>query len=456
MTLSQQLAEFAATVRLEDIPKEVVDCAKDHLLDTLGVAFAGREEDASRAVRSYIEEWGGPEQATLLGERRRVPAASAALVNGTYAHAKDFDDSHNPSVLHPSAPLVPAVLAQAEATGSSGEECLTSLVAGYEVLIRLAMAQYDAQIGNSMFFEHGFHATSIIGAIAASVACARLRGLSPGRIANALAIACSMAAGILEANRSGGTVKRTHCGWAAHSGVSAAGLAAHGVTGPATVLEGGFGFFRDFCGENWTPQPIGELGQRWDTLTMSFKPYPCNGFTHTIVDAALALKQRGLRPDNVERVEIGTAAASWRTIGDPIEEKRHPRSPYHGEFSGPFVFACALVGGGGLGVSLDDFTEETLRDPVRIGIAERCSVVKDPECTNVFPRHLPAVVKVWTKDGSMLEERVMVNRGSPDLPLSREELMIKLRSTAGKRAEALAEEVYSLERAAGPSRLVEV
>jgi len=455
VTLAQQLAAFAAELRFEEIPKEVLSCAKDHLLDTLGVALAGRQEEASRAVRALVEEWGGASEATLLGERRRLPAASAALVNGTYAHARDFDDGHHPSVVHPSASLVPAVLAQAEASRADGRECLVALVAGYEILIRLAMAQYDARAGNSTFFARGFHATSIIGAIAAAAACARLRGLSAEGITHAMAVACSMAAGILEGNRSGGTVKQTHCGWAAHCGVSAAGLAAHGVTGPATVLEGGFGFFPSFCGEGWTPAPISDLGRRWDTLTMSFKPYPCNGFTHAIVDAALALRERGLRPEQVERVEIGTAAASRRTIGEPIEEKRHPRSPYHAEFSGPFVFACALVGGGGLGVALEDFTEVTLRDPVRIGVAERCEVVEDAACTATFPRHFPAVVRVWTRDGRRLEERVMVNRGSAERPLSPEELLLKLRSTAEERAERLAEQVRSLEQASDLRCLLE-
>jgi 2-methylcitrate dehydratase PrpD len=453
--LARRLAEFAAGLRFAEVPPDVVECAKGHLLDTLGVALAGREEEASRAVRSFVEEWGGPEQATILGEARRLPAASAALVNGTYAHAKDFDDSHNPSVVHPSAPLVPAVLAQAEASGAGGTECLTALVAGYEVLVRLAMAQYDPGLRNSTFFERGFHATSIIGALAAAVACARLRGLPAEGVAHALAVSCSMAAGILEANRSGGTVKQTHCGWAAHCGVAAAGLAAHGVTGPATVLEGGFGFFPGFCGERWTPEPVSELGRRWDTLTMAYKPYPCNGFTHAVVDAALALKRRGLGPEQVERVEIGTAAASRRTIGEPIEEKRRPRSPYHAEFSGPFVFACALVGGGALGVALEDFTDRTLTDPVRRRIAERCDVVEDPECTRVFPTQLPAVVRVWTTDGRRLEERAMVNRGSPQRPLSREELLVKLRSTAGEHADRLAERVSTLERAPGVRQLLE-
>lgn len=448
MTLSETLAQFAHDLSYEDIPQEVVVAAKEHLLDTMGVALAGRDEEAGAAARGVVDEWGGSAAATMWGGKRRLPAASAALVNGTYAHSLDFDDSHNPSVLHPSASVVPAVLAQAEAVGADGRAFLTALVVSYEVLIRLAMAQYDEELGNSVLFEHGFHATSILGAIAGATACARLRGLDAIGIANSLAISCSMGAGIIEANRSGGTIKKAHCGWAAHAAVSAAAFAAHGLSGPATVLEGGFGFFPDFCGDRWNREVIETgLGERWDTLTLSFKPYPCNGFTHTLVDAAIALKTKGLRPDAVERVEIGTAAASWRTIGDPIEEKRHPRTPYHAKFSAPFVFASALVGGGGLGLSLKDFTEDALLDLTKVRIAERCEVVKDPDCTRVFPRQLPAVVRVWTTDGRIMEERVMVTRGSPQWPLSREELLVKLRSIAPRQADRLIELVDNLERA---------
>ena len=140
----------------------------------------------------------------VLGEKRRLPAEAAALVNGTYAHSLDFDDTHLPSIVHPSAPLVPAVLAQAEAVGASPEQTAVALVAGYEVLCRLAMAQYEPALGNSVMFEHGFHATSIVGAVAGAAACARLLELDPEGIADAIAVACSVGSGLIEANRGRG------------------------------------------------------------------------------------------------------------------------------------------------------------------------------------------------------------------------------------------------------------
>lgn len=439
--LAPRLAAWVEALGFEDIPPDVISSARDRVMDILGICVAARNEDAGRAARGLRDEWGaGRPEAAFVGEPGRGAAAVAALVNGTYAHSLDFDDTHLPSVVHPSAPMVPALLAQAEASGASGREFLAALVAAYELNTRLSLAQYDPEVGNSVFFERGLHATSIIGAVAAAAGCARLRGLDAGGIANAIAVACSMGAGLVEANRSGGSIKKFHGGWAAHSAVSAAGAVAHGLTGPPTVLEGRFGFFQAYCGERWRPEAVTEaLGERWDTPGIFYKPYPCNHFTHALVDAAIALRASGIRAEDVEHVTIGTAAASWRTIGDPIEEKRRPRTPYHSAFSGPFVFATALVGGSGLGVSSRDFTEETLNDPERRRLAGASEVVVDEECTRIFPRQFPAVVRVRTRDGRELEQRVLTNRGGPDRPLSREELIQKLEDNAGPLAAVIAD-----------------
>lgn len=435
MTPAQKLGWWVAELRYSELPEPVVASAKARVADTLGVAVAGRTTPAAEVARKVVERWGGVQEAQIVGERRLLPAAGAALVNGTCAHALDFDDTHLPSVAHPSAPLVPAVLAQAEAVGATGKQAIAALVAGYETYIRIAMAQYDPELRTSLMFENGLHATSIIGAIAGAAACGKLLGLDGDGVSHAIAVACSMGSGLIEANRSGGTVKPLHCGWAAHSAITAAALVESGLTGPSTVFEGRFGFLQAYTGSRGrVDQLVAGLGGTWRTPEIFFKPYPCNHFTHALVDAALALKGEGLRAAEVKRVEIGTAAASWRTIGDPIDEKRRPRSPYHAVFSGPFVFATALVGGTGLGVSRDDFTAETLADPERRRISEATDVVVDEECSQTFPHQFPAVVRVETVSGDVLERRVPVNRGGPDRPLSSAELYAKLEQTAGQLA----------------------
>jgi 2-methylcitrate dehydratase PrpD len=447
VTPAQELGRWVAGIRYEDLPEPVIVSAKARVADTLGVAVAARGTPAAEAARKVAERWGGVEEAQIVGERKRLPAAGAALVNGTCAHALDFDDTHLPSVAHPSAPLVPAVLAQAEAIGATGKQTIAALVAGYEAFVRIAMAQYDPDSRTSVMFENGLHATSIIGTIAGAAACGKLLGLDGDAVSHAIGVACSMGSGLIEANRSGGTVKPLHCGWAAHSAITAAALVESGLTGPPTVFEGRFGFLQAYTGSRGrVDQLAAELGSTWRTPEIFYKPYPCNHFTHALVDAALALKGEGLRAADVKRVEIGTAAASWQTIGDPIDEKRRPRTPYHAAFSGPFVFATALVGGAGLGVSRDDFTAETLADPERRRIAEATDVVADEECSGTFPHQFPAVVRVETASGDVFERRVMVNRGGPDRPLSSAELYAKLEQTAGQLAPAISEVCERLDR----------
>jgi len=336
-------------------------------------------------------------------------------------------------VLHPSSPVVPAALAVAEATGASGAALLDAAGMGIEVAVRLGMGGYDRELGNSEFFERGQHATSICGAVGAAVAAAMVEGADAGGIAHAASIAASMGAGLLEANRTGGTVKRVHCGWAAHAGVVAAALARHGLTGPPTVVEGRFGFLHAFCGERADVDAVVDrLGQHWELPGIFFKPYPCNHFTHAGIDAALELRARGVRPDDIVAIELGVPTAVLKTIGQPPEEKARPRSGYHAAFSGPYTVAAALLGGGGLGVFHEDFTDDATRDEGRLALAAKVRCVPDEQCDRIFPHQFPAVLRVETADGTRHEVRVDANRGGPGRPLSTEELATKVRLNASR------------------------
>ena len=213
------------------------------VLDVLGLCVAAHRLPTSAAIVGHVLDQGGHPQATAIGMPDRVTAAQAALVNGVLAHSLDYDDTHLPSVLHPSASVVPAALAAAEQAGADGELTIRAIAVGLEVAVRLGMAGYDEELGNSVYFEHGQHATSITGAMGSAVAAALLSGADEKGVLDALGLTASMASGIIEANRTGGTVKRLHCGLAAQAGVTAAQLVGRGFTGPPSVLEGRFGFF---------------------------------------------------------------------------------------------------------------------------------------------------------------------------------------------------------------------
>ncbi|WP_067857304.1 MmgE/PrpD family protein [Nocardia shimofusensis] len=445
-TVARQLAEFAATARETGVG-EFRDDAARRVLDVLGNSLAALRTPAAASVRAVVEEWSGKPESTALGSGRRHPAAAAALLNGTLAHAMDFDDTQLPSVLHPSASVVPAALAVAEAAGASGAALLDAVAVGIEITVRLGMAGYSAELGNSVFFERGQHATAICGTVGAAVAAAMLTGLEADGIAHAVGIASSMGSGLLEANRTGGTVKRVHCGWAAHSAVTAGSLAEHGLTGPPTVIEGRFGLLQAFCGEYGDPAVVtAGLGEHWELPGVFFKPYPCNHFTHAGIDAALRLRADGVTADLIDTLVLGAPTPVLRTIGEPTESKRRPESGYHAAFSGPYTVAAALLGGGGLGLFHEDFTDAAAADPRRLALAAKVECVPDAHCDSIFPYQFPAVLTAHLRDGRTLVERVDVNRGGPGNPLSAEELTAKFRLNTA--------EVFDAERAGKVADLV--
>jgi len=432
----QELAVFASDLGYRDLPEEVASSLRERMLDVVGLCLAARPLDTSGMAHAVAESWGSRGRATAIGFDGGLAAPAAAFVNGVQAHSLDFDDTHLPSVLHPSASIVPAALAVAEEVGASSHSLLAAAAAGYEVCIRTGMAGYDRELGNSVFFERGWHATSICGTLAVATTAAKLLGLDAAGIGHAIGIAASMGSGIIEANRSGGSVKRLHCGWAAHAGVAAAQCAAKGITGPPTAFEGRFGFFQAYCGDRYHIEELtAGLGDDWSIPGIFYKPYPANHFTHAGIDAALKLRQK-VRIDEIAGIELRVASPTVRTIGEPREQKIRPQSGYHAQFSGPFTVAAAFLGGGGLGVWLDDFTDEKAADPEYLALAEMVRCVADPECDAIFPNQFPAILKLETRDGTVHEERVLANRGGPENPLSVDELMIKFLANAGRTLDA--------------------
>ena len=452
-TISERLGAFAEATLSEGAPADVRASVRDRVLDVLGLQAAALTLSTSRAALDHVAAMGGAAQAGVVGLEQRVPAPAAAFANGVLAHSLDYDDTHLPSVLHPSASVVPAALAAAELVGASGAAVLDATAVGIETVVRIGMAGYDRERRASVFFEHGQHATSICGALGSGVAAALLLGLGARGVVDTIGVAASMASGIIEGNRTGGTVKRLHCGWAAQIGVTAAMLVDGGFTGPPTAIEGRFGLLEAFLhGPGDLDAIVDGLGERWEVPGIFFKPYPANHFTHTGLDAAARMVAAGLRAEDVVTAELGVATSTVRTIGEPLAVKQAPETGYQAQFSGPYLVALGLLGGGGLGASLDDFRDDVVRDPVRRDLMARITVVGEPDCDAVFPDQFPAVLRVTTRDGSRLEERVMANRGGPERPLSADELRTKFRDNLARGfpavpAEPVEQHVAGLERA---------
>ena len=408
------------------VPEEIRASIPSRIIDIVGIAVRACPLDTSRAATEFAVAQGTGAQATAIGAGRRVASTEAAFVNGVLAHSLDYDDTHLPSILHPSASVVPASLAVAEWREAPGAALVDAVAVGLEVAVRLGMGGYDPRARQSVYFERGLHATSICGAVGSAAAAARLLEADADRITDAMGIACSMASGIIEANRAGGTVKRLHCGWAARAGVTAAQLAVLGFTGPPTAIEGRFGLFRALLGDEADVDAVtADLGQRWEAERIFYKPYPANHFTHTAIDAAIGLRRRGLVPDDVASATLEVAPPTVRTIGEPIGAKRKPETGYLAQFSGPYAVAAGLLGGNGLGVGLADFSDALACDPARRELMARIDVAGDPGLMTIYPCQLPARLTVTTTGGETLVEEVLSNRGGPDDPLSEEDLATK-------------------------------
>jgi 2-methylcitrate dehydratase PrpD len=344
----------------------------------------------------------------------------AALANGALAHGLDFDDTHAASITHASAVVVPAVLALAERDGAPGRDVVRACIAGYEAIARLGMAAPGA------FHARGWHATSVCGAFAAALAAGTLLGLAPRALTSALGLVGSFAGGVMEFLEDGSAVKRLHAGWAAHAGVLAATLAAGGVTGPATVLEGRFGLYRTFLDRAPDAGVFETLGHEWETTRIGFKPYPCCHYNHAYIDCALRLRrEHGLSAEQVASVECLVPAAEVPIVCEPRAVKIAPRTTYEAQFSLPYVVAAALVDGR---VGLDTFTSERLHDEQVLGLAARVEHAVDPAST--FPNGFPGWVRVRLADGRVLEAREPDGRGSMARPLPSGAIVEKFRENA--------------------------
>lgn len=439
-TESEKLAHFALNLDIQSVPTEVLTLAKEHFLDVVGNALASSKFDFGRAILQGARELGDGQQAMAIGSGTRLPATSAALVNGVLAHGLDFDDTHIGAIYHASAQAMAATLAAGQANQSSGEEVLLAFVAALEIGCRLAT------VGAPDFHHRGFHPTAICGTFAAAAAAGRLYKAEHKTLVSSLGLCGSMAAGVLIGGES--WLKRMHPGWAAHSGLSAVALGRAGFLGPNTVFEAAKGGLYATHLQK-VPQseslPTVGLGQTWQTLGIALKPYPCCHFLHAFVDAALELRSQFALED-ILRIECPLKAELHKMVAEPRADCIRPSIPYRALFSVPYVVGLALVRGK---VDLAAFYDQPLDQPDVLAVVDKTFCIDDP--LSDFPKHFPGEVIVHLKNGQIIRSRKAASLGTPDVPLSREALLAKFRSNATRAvnlhtAEKLIERVLNLEK----------
>ena len=444
ITAAQTLADFAAKLPFEQIPQTVVESTKDCVIDIVGVCAFGSTVASSKPVLAYAEQYGKGGRSTVLGTSLKVHAPMAALANGVFAHSFEMDNLVSPSVgVHPGASLLPPALAVAQENEASGRDFITAFVAGFEVLHRIG----DAALETAE--KLGFHAPGVTGPFGGAIVAGRLLKLNAEQMTNALGIAGSLSSGLLEfAKSGGGTVKRLHLGHGAQSGVMAAMLARDGFAGPATILEGKFGYLNVFCRDRDANRLTAGLGEVWKTTRIMFKRYSCHITAHVPVTAILRLKSRfGFAGNDVEDV---TVAGSEKMLSH--HNIPEPRDLAMAQYSTPFCVAVACHSDPR---DPDVFSETTLNDRMIRSLCRKVKVELRKQTTVQNP--LASRVTVRLKDGRELLEEIEHFPGMPEQPLDRAGLREKFETITAdqrqKRPAAVLDSIARLEHASNVGAL---
>ncbi|WP_372619469.1 MmgE/PrpD family protein [Falsiroseomonas sp.] len=388
------------------------DGARRAVLDTLAVMLAGQSEPAVAAVRRGSAGWGSG-GCFVVGAAGGMPAPAAALINGTAAHAIDYDDVLEPSMSHPSAALVPALLALAETTGAGAAELLDAYLVGFEVMARLGEAM------NLEHYRRGWHTTLSLGSPGVAAACGRLLGLDARRMAMALSLSTSMAGG--SKRQFGTAAKPLHAGLAAKNGMIAAQLAAAGLEGIEEAFDGKWGYLEMMAGD--AAPGFAGLADRlgappaMEQYGVWLKAYPCCASTHRPVDALRRLRTDAADVVRIEALVSGIAAANLRY--------RVPTTPSEARFSLPYCLAATLEDGS---LSMASFTEAAIARSSIAAMIERIEMRVDPELRSDLPvteSSERATLLVSLAGGDTRREVRVVPHGHPDDPLGEDELGAK-------------------------------
>lgn len=407
------IAEFVTNLEFSDIPDEGVRTVERAFLDTLGVAVAGSIEPPGEIAAGHLEAGGsGGGEASVLGKGSTAGAPAAAFVNGTAAHALDFDDVSRSNIGHPSAPLIAAALAVGEVTDATGEDLLKAYVAGFEAASALAEPVHPGH------YQAGWHSTGTFGTFSAAAAGAALLGLDTDRTRNALNIAASSPAGV---QRNFGTMtKPMHAGQAARAGVTAALLASDGFTADSAAVTSEAGFYDLYSGPTGTDMStIPDLGTEWAIVEngVQAKKYPCCYCTHAGIAATTELVERY----DIEPEDVASIYATTSEKGRQILIHDEPTTGFQGKFSLPYTVASAIAFDR---VDISTFTDEAVNDPGVQRVVQRTTFEADP---SVPYTDYTTTVTVETVDGEQYEATRHDPPGRDGEPLSDEELAEKFR-----------------------------
>lgn len=441
-----RLAEFVSDLQYKQLPCHVVERAKDLLLDHIGVALHSIALPWSQIVRRLAANEQGKGEASLYAGAT-VPLRSAVLANATTAHGIELDDTHDESLSHPGAVVIPPALALMQRDQIHGRDVLLAVVAGYDVQCRVGSAA-----GKRLYLD-GFHPTSTNGVFGATAAAGKLLGLSTAQMQSAFGLALSMASGAMQFSQDpvGTMVKRLHAGLPAERGVLAAQLAREGFMGPAEAFEGKYGFLRIFAHHDETERLTRRLGESFEIEQISVKLYACCRLFHALIDAIEECRlEKSFGPDDVRSVTA---------LGPKMMYEQHmeytPDSVMSAQYSLPYTVAAALLFDpkDPAAFGKDHFSRADVR-----ALATKTRAEHDGGLEALCPQKFPAGVRVELLDGTVVERTVPDSRGTPIRPLDRAGVIDKFRTLTHRvvtpaEQEAIVNAALGLDEDSGATRL---
>ncbi|MBT2679238.1 MmgE/PrpD family protein [Bacillus sp. ISL-35] len=418
---TEQLAVKIKSTSYEQISKNAVYEAKRSLLNWLGVAIGAANHESMDKVLNVSKLMESSPQATILGRKEKTDMLFAALLNGMSSHIYDFDDTLLETVLHPSSPVFPAVLAFSEHQKKTGKDVLEAFIIGCEVQARLALAVYPSH------YWRGWHITGSVGGIGAASALSKLLDLDEERTSFAIGIAATDPTGLRE--MFGTMTKPYHPGKAAMNGMLAALIAGEGFTSSKKALEAERGFIQVLSEENKLEILTDNWGEKWEIEKNSYKPFASGIVTHPAIDAIITIqKTHSLKADDVEEIHIS---------GHPLVKELTGKTDFTTGLEGKFsVFHCVAAGFFNLKAGVNEFTDEFVNKPEVKDLRSKINLTVDDR---IKEDQVHLTVKL--KDGRELSHFVEHAIGSMDLPMTDKQLIEKFKDVTG---EIISEETQDL------------
>jgi len=406
--VTRSLARYVAATRWEDVPPEVRHQAKRSFMNLFAVALAGCRTTPIEIALQSLHEFSGRQQATLIGRSERIDALSTAFLNAAAANVHDFCDTHLATVIHPTAPVAPALLALAELRKVSGLELLLAFILGNEVQARIGLAI------SPQHYDKGWHITSTCGVFGAAAGGGKLLSLNEHQLVSALGTASTQSAGLCECL--GMPAKSVSVGNAARNGLWSALLAAKGFEGPAEPIAGRQGFYNALGDVPELSRVTDGLGETWEIMATSYKPYPCGFVIHPVLDCALDWRRDHPNAEVARVVVRGNPLLAHRADRPEISTGRES------QVSVQHAVAAALAHGK---AGLDQFADACVNEPAVQALRRKVEVVRDSAFSTIA-----AAVEITTSDGTVHRLAQTAARGSDVNPMSDQDLEQKLRTVA--------------------------